>query len=805
MLSTESSLTVDWNSGLAAILPESNLSGTVESKQGNHATGISSEIDLTQIEQRLTQFVHNTGSLKLRNSHLASSNSDSGRQTQSKQNSQLDWDELIGKHQVARLAADDHLSRHSTTRLSSTQSLPRTVTTFDLSADLTSSKSFYDLPYPLDLRLDSAGRPKLSGFPIWGGNPVLKGLRNIADDRPGFPVTTAGYFRFNFPLAPQNSDQLIAPSRNASVMLLDIDPNSPDRGQLFPVVATTPRPDLNYVPDFLLSVAPYPGVVLHPDRRYAYVVRRSLKDATGRLLGVPSTLQQLVDGETPDGPRGAATRRLYQPLWKTLDNLDIDRKSVAAATVFTTGDVVSDTAKLSQQVVDRYDLNIEELKIDPTDGANHPGFYELHGTIRLPQFQRGTPPFNTGGLFAFSQNGTLIEQRTEAAPVVITLPKTPMPQGGYPFMVYYHGSNGLSTQVVDRGSITTPGGNPTPGEGPAAVAAQYGIASIGIALPLNPERLPNGPSDAYLNFLNLAAYRDTFRQGILEQRLLLESLRKLEISPTLLPDLAKQFLPSGQTTFQLQDSAAVVLGQSHGSQYANMVAAVEPMVRAVVPTGANGFWPLLASKTQQASLIGLALGTLQPLNFLFPGLQLLETAWEAADPIAYVPRLAKRPLPGHPVRSVYQPVGLGDTEIPQDIFNTLALATGVQQAGELIWPEMQTSLALEKLDKIQPYPVSHNLKSENGTPYTGVVVQYRGDGIADPHTIFSQLDAVKYQYGTFFKTLFDSLQTTGIAKPVVAEPLSTLFSQPFPSLSNQRYSAQTKRVGIERHGSKKYT
>ena len=53
-----------------------------------------------------------------------------------------------------------------------------------------------------------------------------------------------------------------------------------------------------------------------------------------------------------------------------------------------------------------------------------------------------------------------------------------------------------------------------------------------------------------------------------------------------------------------------------------------------------------------------------------------------------------------------------------------------------------------------------------GVPTQGVVVQYQGDGIADPHTIFSQLDAVKFQYANFLSTLFEEASAT------VLEPAS---------------------------------
>ena len=109
-------------------------------------------------------------------------------------------------------------------------------------------------------------------------------------------------------------------------------------------------------------------------------------------------------------------------------------------------------------------------------------------------------------------------------------------------------------------------------------------------------------------------------------------------------------------------------------------------------------------------------------------------------------------------------VGLDDTQFPTSVFDAVALATGVQQAGAEIWPEMQPTLDLRNLDGILEYPISNNRVSENGQPYTGVVVQYEGDGISDPHTIFTQLDAVKFQYVNFFKSFLD----TGVA--VVADP-----------------------------------
>ncbi|MBX2865288.1 MAG: hypothetical protein KTR27_17195 [Leptolyngbyaceae cyanobacterium MAG.088] len=667
--------------------------------------------------------------------------------------------QLVGKSSFEELKAYSQFSSQGLLDDLLDGLFTKTVSTFDLSADLTDEDSFYRLPYPFDLRLDELGRPDLTGFPIWDLNPVIGELKEIADDGVGFSTVSAGYFQFNRPLADLSSDEIIPADLQSSVLLMDVDPNSPERGKLYPTIASTFRQDLNYVPDSLLAVGPAPGIVLHPNRQYAYVVQTSLEDIFNRDIGTAETLQRLLADNPPEDAIEANAYEIYQPLRETLPLIGLSVDNVATATVFTTGDPVGETANLSQQVVDNYDLTIENLRLDPDDGDSHERFWEFHATIEFPQFQQGIPPFFSEGLFEFTPEGQLVEQRQESVPIVITIPKgQDVPENGFPLMIYEHGSNGLSTQVVDRGPILEPGGEPEKGLGPAHVVAEYGIATVSSALPLNPERSPVDIPDAYLNFANLAAYRDTILQGVFEQRLLLEALENFEISNSLIPDT--------DIDVSLETDSVAVLGQSLGAQFANMLGAIDPNVEVVIPTGSPGLWPLLISETEdQADAVGLFLGTLQTLDPLYPGLQLLESAWEVVDPIVYTPYLAQRPLEGHPVRSVYKPVGQGDTEVPEEVFNAMALATGLQQAGPIFWPEMQDSLALDGLEGIEPYPVANNLVSDDGRPYTGAVVQYQGDGIADPHTIFSQLDEVKFQYANFLNTFFED----GVAQ--VLDPL----------------------------------
>jgi hypothetical protein len=642
---------------------------------------------------------------------------------------------------------------------------------FELDTPITTEATFFDFPYPADSRLLAGGRPDLTGYPQSPAGPLVKSLAEIAADRPGFPVVPVIYFRFTRPIAARTLDPVIPAEAAAPIWLLDVDPASPDRGRRLPTVAQTLAKDA-YVPENVLAVAARPGWVLHPRRTYAVVVTRAVSDAAGRPLDQVPALAELARRKVPKGARAAQVAAAFAPLWDTLKAEGVDTSTIAAATVFTTGDVVADLADLSARTSASYAITITNLAIDPDDGAAHDRFCELTGRIRLPQFQRGDPPFSTGGTLELGPDGLPIEQRGEDVPIELTLPKTPMPQRGYPLVIYFHGSGGVAAEVVDRGPVLVPGGPEQKGQGPAYVLAPFGIAAFGAALPLSPDRLPGAGELAYLNFNNLAAFRDTFRQGVIESRILLETLRNLRIPAASVAGCKGPTLAPGQDAFFFDPDALVAQGQSMGGLYANLVSAVEPRIRAAVPTGAGGMWSYFVTQTQLIPGLPDALVSLLALDdrptFVHPVLQLLETAWEPADPIAYVPRLARRPLDGHPVRPVYEPVGKDDRYFPTQLYDAMALAYGHKEAGDIEWPTMQDALGPAGLGGVQPYPVTANLHSERGDLYTGVVVQYLGDGLQDPHDIFAQLDAVKYQYGCFLSTFL-----AGAALVPAPAPLGT--------------------------------
>lgn len=559
-------------------------------------------------------------------------------------------------------------------------------------------ETFWDAPWPSDDRLDASGTPDITGFPNPRDTPILNSLLSIVSERRGWPQMSIGYFRFTSP-----------PEGMGEVYLVDIEQKT-----TIPVV-TQLLPVDRYVPSDLLAIAPVPGFVMRGKAKYAYVIAKDFAPGF-------------------DSPSG----------WKMSSELEaalpIPRSQVLVSTEFTTGDEIARVQARSDAIRAAFHPTIDNLTL--VGDATYDGFCRISGTITMPQFQTGTQPFDTGGLFVLDGNDVPQMQGTMTIPLTITLPKGAMPAAGWPLYQFFHGSGGLSTGLVDLGHSADSSDMPEPGKGPGYVVALHGIAAASAAMPVNPERLANATDYSYLNLNNLAAFPHTFQQGVFEQRMFLDALLALHIPQATVAACTGISTPTGDHVF---DPAKLVAGgQSMGGMYTNMVGALEQRYGALVPTGAGGFWNLMILDTQTvpgarellATLLGVDDTTLQ---FMHPAMDTLALAWETAEPIVYMSRLRDR--------NVYEPVGKDDSYFQTNVYDAAALSYGNQEAGDVVWPSMQDNLKLAHLDGLLTYPVKGNQSGK-----TRVVVQFMGDGIVDAHYIYRQLDSVKHQYGCFLES-----------------------------------------------------
>jgi hypothetical protein len=271
---------------------------------------------------------------------------------------------------------------------------------FELGGMIDTADTFFDLPFPSDLRLTPTGSPDMTGFPNRRNVPILVDLLSLVPARSGFPVMPVAYVRFTAPLPARDIATVVPPT---DALLVDIDETSPEIGTTFPIVATTFGADA-YAPSDLVGLAPRPGVVLRGHTRYAYVILRAF--APG--FTPPRAISDMAGDRAPVGTRGAQAFELYQPLWPVLDAASIARDDVLVATVFTTGDEVARMHARSEAIRAAYHPVLENVATDAM--SPHDGFCVVHATIRMPQFQIGTQPFDHGGTFVLDANDVPMQQ-----------------------------------------------------------------------------------------------------------------------------------------------------------------------------------------------------------------------------------------------------------------------------------------------------------------------------------------------------------------------------------------------------------
>jgi len=613
-----------------------------------------------------------------------------------------------------------------------------TALVFEPDADLSDPAHFFDLPWPLDSRLTADGHPDVAGLPR-GDTVSTEQLWSLVAEADRFSQVPTVVFRFDGPIA-QSGGLAAGPQPIDLVQFVDVDVDSPGFGERIPAFVGTPQAD-PFTPSHALVVQPVHGFVLRAGTTWAVVVDADWGDATGQPLGLPPTLDAALSG------RGELAE-VYRPL---IENVDVE--NVSAATVFTTGDVVADTHALSEAVRSAHPPVLEPPVL-AEDGATHARFCELHTTLSLPQFQQGEPPFDSGGSFHWDGENVPPVERTEEVPVVLTLPLGTMPEGGWPVVFYAHGSGGRFDQVVDRGPVLEEDGAPTPGLGPAHVLAYRGIAAVGMGLLLGESRAGGHDGRGYLNLANLRAYRDTWRQGMVDTRLLFDALADLRVPPDAVSDCGGLALPDGADAHRLKVDHIGMMGQSAGGHLTMEVAALDERVQAAVPTGAGGYWTLVMTLSPRTGVppevTAAALGTSVVPDALHPGMALLQHGWEAADPLIYAPRMSVRPLEDYETIDIYMPMGLDDGYFPEPIFDAMALAAGLDRAGEPLREETDARLQLGGLEVDVAYPVT-----DNQGDWTGAAVWWPPDGVADSHGVFAQYDGIKHQYGCFFRTSFD--------------------------------------------------
>jgi hypothetical protein len=594
---------------------------------------------------------------------------------------------------------------------------------FDLAALDPKTKDFFALPWPTDLRRAPSGLI-LDGFPNPGLSTLLHDYATmLGTDAPGFAAAGAIFVSFSDAIDPASlpADGPATAAAGSAVFAVDLDapgnPRTPLRLR-YTDAATL------FLPAHTLAALPLYGFPLAAGDRHALVVTTAVRDPAGRPIGVDPAMARAL-GLAAATPADAAAVAVTAPFVGWAKAAGLDLSTVALATVFKVQDVASAIVGVRRGVQAASAPAAADLSFHSTTPARH----LFVGHVNIPVFQQGQAPYlSSGGRLVLDGDGTAQVQRTENVRFMLALPHGAPPAGGFPTVLYAHGTGGSYLSAAC--------------EGIADMLAAKGMATLGIDQvdhgPRNPSCTEppldasglclNDPNNAYelcagtsyFNLLNPWAGRDNTRQGAADLFQLQRFVSVVAVPASLHPEGLQAGLNPGLVAF---------LGHSQGGLTGTPYVAAEPGLKAAVLSGTGGTISItLLQRTDPVdfkSFAELLLGIdgRESLDPFHPVVALVQAAGEPADPLSYGPHLVKAPLLGVS-RHVMLTEGLKDPYTVAEASEALGAAARFDIGGTAA--ERSAAFLLRGL-QVLPLPLSGNLDAPGGKK-TGVLLQYPNDG-----------------------------------------------------------------------------
>ena len=621
--------------------------------------------------------------------------------------------------------------------------------------------AFFDLPWPSDLRRSESGKIDVIEFP----NPmripaITRYLDAISNHIDGYSTVGASYLRLSSPAdvrtLPLTAEDTV--SNLATAFLIDVDATSPERGRRHPAVVHYREAATRYWPANTIAVGPLHGMPLAPSRTYAAVLTTGLQAANGGGYAPDDDLAALLFGAADSDEDAAMTaaRAVYGPVFDVLDEIGVGRDRILSLAVFTTQDPVTDLEVVRDFMMDSYPE--PEARADAWNLVR----FEDHDRLiegrygPCPIFQRGDIPYlESGGEFTVDASGQPEVHGEYDARFGITVPLGPMPEDGYPVVLYAHGTGGDYMTFARIGRQL----------------AEVGIATIGIDQIHHGPRNPSGtpPEFAFFNYLNPYAARENARQAALD------IVQQARFAATVMIPRTLGRSPDDRTV-HFNRNRMLFFGHSQGGLNGPLFLAVDDHVKGGVLSGASGTLLIsLIDKTEPFPILNIVQVILglsgssgedaaetEHLVYEHPVLTLLQTWIDAADGVNYARRFAIDPRPGFAPKSILQTEGLVDAHSPPGTMESLAAAAGLPVVEPLArQPDANRLLGLAPVRA----PIHGNMA---GGRATGGLLQFPG---ADHYVIFNDPHA-QYQYRSFLRSVADRLPGTIPARlPTVPPPV----------------------------------
>jgi hypothetical protein len=637
---------------------------------------------------------------------------------------------------------------------------------------------FYDHPWPSDFRRDASGNIVVTGLYNPFGEAILDTyVQAVTGAINGFSIAAYGYLRFATDLDPQTlpASPLDTLKAGSTVQLVNVDPSSPEHDQRHLAQVYWRQAAGDYWQADTLVVGPALGYPLLPKTKYAIVVSRDVKTTSGAPIA-PSPDLAAVLGLAPTNATNAPVHDLFAPALADLAALGIPASSIAHFTTFTTNDPTAELFSIADDVATAFPaptvLTDADAGVGPpgsttstlqaNPGDVETGVYDVYSGWYgpAPNYQAGVPPYTTtGGGFVFDGAGHAVVQGSFPMRFTLVVPNAtacPMPAGGYPILLYAHGTGGDYRSIIREGNSV------------GDAMARQCVASIGTdqifhgARPGGPA--PNDPNPetteetAFYNFQNPDAMRTNTRQSAID--LVQEARLFTETKLTVPAAIAK-----GGAAIAFDPTKILFMGHSQGGLNGPLYFAADSSSRGGILSGSSSSVPItLLDKTSPApSVAGLwlfALGLIHPadaaeLNVFHPIMSFAQTVVDPIDPLVYMAYVVQRPRPGHAPKSIYQtegvnPDGGGDTFAPPHGIEVGSVALGLPCQGPAIHPIAEEAWGGLGEVTIPDGGLSGNLGSGGAS---GVLAQFVPPPGVDGHFVFFDVPACRLQAARFAANL----------------------------------------------------
>jgi predicted esterase len=624
----------------------------------------------------------------------------------------------------------------------------------------------YDHPWPSDLRRDADGTIHFAGFYDPRQTIILRDY--VAEMKglfTGFSPAAAGYLRFSGDIDPSTLpvDPPHALDPSSSVQLVDVDPASPERGRRKLVETLWQQTDGVYWLKDTLALRPALGQPLRPSTRYAIVVTSRLRAADGSAIAPSDDLAQVLD-LAPVQPRVQAAHDLYAPAIQQLASTGIAPRDVVHLAVFTTNDPTADLFAVADDV--HASVPAPTADAGAWAAKDHTAAFDVYeGTYGpSPNYQQGRIPYaqpSDGGAFAFDAAHKPIVANTFPLRFCLVVPDAtacPQPAGGYPIVLYAHGTGGDYRSLVDEHNSI------------GDVLARHCLASMGIDQIFHgtrpgapPATDPNREADIELLFFNLnnpVAGRTNGQQGAVDA---IQEARLFTESHVTVPAAVSRT----QRAIAFDASKLLFFGHSQGGLSGPLFLAADKQALGGVLSGSGAMITVaLLEKTNPqpsvADAVKLLLGLTHPgeeheLNLFHPVLNLAQTFIDSTDPVHYARYLIQQPRPGLAPKSIYQtegvrPDGTGDTIAPPHGIEVHGVALGLPRLAPGVHPIAEAPWTNLDDVTVPAAGLSGNLA---GGLATGVLAQFVPAPGYDGHFVVFEVPAAHEQAAGFCRDLAD--------------------------------------------------